>query len=172
LLDALAALEKQRPGNEPPMRLLLLGRSTDGRVDLQAAIHERGLGQVVELGGQVPYAQALEAMSRADILLVLLAQGRKVSIPAKLFEYLGAARPILALAEADSDIAWVLRTSGMPHRIVAPLDVAAIQQAIVELRDELDGGQLALPAPAQLARFTRARVVENLAAHLNRIVAG
>jgi hypothetical protein len=47
------------------------------------------------------------------------------------------------------------------------LDVPGIEQALVELRD----GGLSLPHPAQLAAFTRARLAENLAGHLNRIVA-
>jgi len=51
-------------------------------------------------------------------------------VPAKLYEYLGAGQPILALAEPDSDIAWALRgKSGVLHRIVPPRDAPAIKQS-------------------------------------------
>ena len=39
-------------------------------------------------------------MVQADVLLLLDTPGRQAGVPAKLYEYIGAGRPILALAEA------------------------------------------------------------------------
>jgi glycosyltransferase involved in cell wall biosynthesis len=169
--DALKALELARPASQSPVRVRLLGRFTEDCFDPRPAFQQRGLQHLVEVGGQVPYAEALRAMTQADILLLLDTPGRKVSIPAKLFEYLGAARPILALAEPDSDTAWALRASGNPHRIASPLDVAGIQRALVELRDGLQQGTLTLPSRERLTTFTRANLAQQLAGHLDRIVA-
>jgi glycosyltransferase involved in cell wall biosynthesis len=169
-LDALRSLENARVASHLPIRLRILGQGTDTRLDLPAAIKERGLDNLVEIGGQVPYSQALDAMTSADMLLLLDTPKRKIGIPAKLFEYLGAARPILALAEADGDLAWALRTSGMPHRIAPPLDAAKIYQALLELREDICHERCALPSPERLETFTRANIARQLAEHLDRIV--
>ena len=60
--------------------------------------------------------------------------GYPFGLPAKLFEYLGARRPILVLSDHAGDIGWVLREAGVPHR-VAPLadsDSAPHQLALDE----------------------------------------
>jgi glycosyltransferase involved in cell wall biosynthesis len=170
LLDAIKALGDSRALSQPSIRLRILGQSTDPRVDLVNAIRDRGLESIVELGGQVPYSEALDAMTKADVLLLLDTPGRRIGIPAKLFEYLGAARPILALTEPDGDVAWVLRTSGAPHRIASPREPDQIRQAILELRDGLRHARLALPPPNQQACFTRAKLAGQLADHLDRLI--
>jgi glycosyltransferase involved in cell wall biosynthesis len=169
--DALVALDKARPAGQAPVRMILLGQSTDSRFDMHSILQERGLQDTVEMGGQVPYAAALEAMSRSDILLLLDSPGRRVGIPAKLFEYLGAGRPILALTEANSDGVWALEASGCPHRIAPPLDATRILQALTELRDGLQTGTLTAPSPRQVATFTRGRLAEQLALYLDGVVA-
>jgi hypothetical protein len=122
---------------------------------------------VVELGGQVSYRQALNEMRRADILLLITSPGRPLGIPAKLYEYLGAGRPILALAEPDGDVAWVLRTSRVPHRIVPALNTARIKEALRELWLEAQNQAAASRCHGNLARFTREQMARDLAAVLN-----
>jgi glycosyltransferase involved in cell wall biosynthesis len=128
LFDALQTL--QREGH--PCRLRLLGRCNDPALDLEAEAQARGLAEL-ELADQVPYHQALGAMAAADLLLLLDTPGRRVGVPAKLYEYLGAGRPVLALAEPDGDTARVLAESGLTHRVAPPRSAAAITQALREL---------------------------------------
>lgn len=139
LLDALRVLAVT-DADEPPVSVTFLGRHTEGAFDLPTEIAERGLQSRATLLGQAPYAVSLERMVSADVLLLLHTPGSRVGVPAKLYEYLGAGRPILALAEPDGDIAWVLRESGVLHRVARPTDVPAIQKAIGELRAELKRG--------------------------------
>jgi glycosyltransferase involved in cell wall biosynthesis len=155
LLDALCALQSAGPGGAPLFRLRLLGRSTGGAFDVEAEVQRRGLAGVVEVTGQVVYRQALAEMAHADVLLVVTAPPQdRVGIPAKLYEYFGAGRPVLALAQPEGDVAWALRTSGLTHRITPADDAAGISQALRELHAELHGG---IPAPAAAeSPFTRA----------------
>src|SRR4029077_3555512 len=99
-------------------------------------IRSRGLGDVVSVGGQVPYDECLARMVRADILLLLDTPGRRIAVRAKLYEYVGAGRPVLALGEPDGDTAWVLGQCGISHRIASPGDSKGIRQALAELVDE------------------------------------
>ena len=111
-------------------------------------------------------------MVQADVLLLLDTPGRRAGVPAKLYEYIGAGRPILALAELDSDVAWVLRESGVAHRIAPPLDAEAIRRALTELLQDPAtarcGGQPRLVQP----RFTREQLAGELAGLLDSCLEG
>lgn len=168
LLDVLSEINL-KPGPRP-VRLCLFG--TRGNLALDADLRIRGLGDVVRIGGQIPYAQALAAMRRASVLLLLDTPGRRLGVPAKLYEYIGAGRPILALGERGGDLEWVLRESGRPHRIAAPSDRGAIRRALLELTDE-DQGNASLPsADRQASRFTREALAKRLAIDLARCLGG
>jgi glycosyltransferase involved in cell wall biosynthesis len=166
LLDALCALQSAGAGGAPLFRLRLLGRSTGGAFDLAAEVRRRGLAGVVAVTGQVAYRQALAQMARADVLLVVTAPPQdRVGIPAKLYEYFGAGRPVLALAQPESDVAWALRTSGVTHRIAPAGDAAAISQALRELHAQLQAGVAAPPRTD--SPFTRASMARRVASALD-----
>jgi glycosyltransferase involved in cell wall biosynthesis len=147
-----------------------LGRTSGLDFDFAAEIAKRNLGDIVRTPGMVPYAQALDRMMRADILLLVQTPGLKLGVPAKLYEYLGAGRPILALAEPDGDIGWVLRESKVLHRIAAPLDVTAIRQALVELMDDVHAGRPAAPDRDAIQQFTRVSMAQRFAECLDQCV--
>lgn len=64
------------------------------------AVRELGLTDIVEVVGNLPHKQALAAMKRSDILLLIgdTAPGSGNYIPGKLFEYMAVGKPILALS--------------------------------------------------------------------------
>jgi len=168
LLDALGQLQA---GPVPlSVQVEFLGRATEPLFDFPTEIHSRRLENVVRLEGQVPYADALKRMVQADILLIVQTPEYRVGVPAKLYEYLGAGRPILALAEPASDIGWVLRESRMLHRIAPPREVPRIKQALVELTREVQLGCPAVPDQDALRQFTRERMAQRAAECLDRSV--
>ena len=74
-----------------------------------------GLGDALALEGFRPHAEALAAMRAADVLLLLVprAGGRGLSVVSgKVYEYLAAERPILALVPPEGDAATLLRDTG------------------------------------------------------------
>ncbi|HYT94638.1 MAG TPA: glycosyltransferase family 4 protein [Gemmataceae bacterium] len=166
LLDAFRDLS----ASARPARLYLLGRSEGVGFDLGAEIRQRGLDNAVDFSGQVAYGRALTEMAAADILLLLDTPGRRIGIPAKLYEYLGAARPILALAEPDGDTAWALRESGILHRIAPLTDAGRIRQALTELIEAVVSGQPVTATGPQRLAFTRERLAGRLADCLNACV--
>jgi glycosyltransferase involved in cell wall biosynthesis len=168
LLDALQTLKQSAGGLS--FRVVFIGRGARGGLDLPAEVERRGLIEVVSIEGQIPYQQALHELCQADLLLLLDSAGRRAGVPAKLYEYLGAGRPMLVLAEADGDTAAVVRESGMPHRIAPPNDPGRIRQALTELVDGLTAGTLAAPAGQATERFTRAALAGRLAENLDSLV--
>ena len=164
-LDALASLAREPVPGTRPIHAEFLGRNTGGKFDLDAEVKQRNLEAVVSIGGQVSYQQSLRDMAAADLLLMLDGPGRKLGVPAKLYEYLGAGRPVLALSEPESDSAWVLRQSGVPHRLVAPPgDGASIRHALVELAAEVE--RAGAPDREPLRMFTREHMAERIASLL------
>jgi glycosyltransferase involved in cell wall biosynthesis len=169
-LDALEELSAESPAGGRRWRVSFLGRNCENGLDLPAEVRRRGLDALVTVGSQLPYAQVLQEMAHADLLLLLDSPGRRLGIPAKLYEYLGTGRPILALAEPDGDVAWALRQSGVLHRIAHPRDRGQIRQALVELTDALNEPQM-VRAPEAPAAFTRAAIAGQLADCLNECLA-
>jgi len=92
-------------------------------VDFLRAIAARtGVESLIETGPLVPYQGALAEMLRADALLIMQGANCNEQIPAKLYEYFAAGRPILALTDPLGDTARKLRESG--HNRIARLDDA------------------------------------------------
>lgn len=164
-LDAVQQLHAE----QLPIDAEFLGRSTEQSLNLSREIEQRGLEDAVKQSGHVSYDTSLQRMMRADILLLFQTPGNHVGIPAKLYEYLGAGRPILAISESDSDIAWALRESRILHRIAAPTDVKAIKAAIRELTAELRAHSAVTPDPSAVQQFTRQAMALRFAACLDRI---
>ena len=149
------------------VRVRLIGDLRDKAQKAAIDGHIRaGLSADVSIEGRVPHNQSIRAMVEADVLLLLDSPGRQAGVPAKLYEYIGAGRPILALAESESDVAWALRESGLPHRIAPPLDADAIRTALAELLQDPATARCAVHTQRR-ARFTRKHLAGELAAVLD-----
>lgn len=64
-----------------------------------------GLAELVEVAGPIPHAQAIAEMMAADLLLIFQGSGFNAQIPAKIYEYLRAQRPVLAIVDRQGDTA-------------------------------------------------------------------
>ncbi len=164
LLKALCNLQARGFDGMPRMRLRQLG-SVNADLDLDATIDRLGIRSLIELESHVPYEASLLAMMQADILVVIQTPRNRIAVPAKLYEYLGIGKPILALSHGG-DLDWVLQSSGGTHRIVAPDDAAGIERALVELSKAVVDGTAAPPPASRLYPFTREHMAERLATML------
>ena len=69
-------------------------------------INTFGLKNKLDYCSYLPHSEAIMKMIDSDILLVTQADTQSVSgrLPAKVFEYIGARRPILAIGQKNSDL--------------------------------------------------------------------
>jgi glycosyltransferase involved in cell wall biosynthesis len=116
-----------------------------GRVDeqLRSLLAAASFGDRVEFVGYRSYLESLAVMrSSSALLLYVIDSERGKNIPTgKLYEYLGAGRPILALAPQDSDAAKIIReTEG--GTVVAPNDAEGIEKSLSHLYRSWQQGQL------------------------------
>lgn len=166
LLDALAQLESSPTSNMPKVGFHFIGRS-NFEYDLVKEVRARGLEDIVKIEGIKPYHECLQDTAQADILVLIQTEGQTATVPAKLYEYIGAKRPILALANPPGDIEWVLKNSGVLYRIAPVRDVNKIKQAIIELVFELSKNNSTIIDRPDLITFTREYMVQQFAELLN-----
>src|SRR6185312_9754494 len=103
-----------------------------------------GLGDRLELIPYAPRRRSLELQRDSEALLLLIpeAGGRgKGVLSGKVFEYLAAERPILAVVPPDGAAANLIREVGA-GMVVAPDDVAGMSTALRELHANWKAGTL------------------------------
>lgn len=161
-------------------RLKDAGLLREGEVQfvLRATGHDRlhaesikaaGVSDLVELAQPVPYVEALEEMLGADALMLFQATNCNHQIPAKLYEYLRAQRPVLALTDPGGDTAAVLRRERVAT--IVPLDDAqAIAAALPGFLARVRAGEEPVAGDAAVSRNTRRARTATLATLLDEAV--
>jgi glycosyltransferase involved in cell wall biosynthesis len=126
-----------------------------------------GLGDRVELLGNVSRRRSLELQRDSEALLLLIPEsggrGRGV-VTGKIYEYLAAERPILAVVPPDGAAAQLVHDTGAG--IVVPSDdVDALRDALLDLHRRWKAGSLdGTPLSAEWReRLSRSARVEDLA---------
>jgi glycosyltransferase involved in cell wall biosynthesis len=122
------------------------------------------LGDRLELIPYAPRRRSLELQRDSEALLLLIpeAGGRgKGVLSGKVFEYLAAERPILAVVPPDGAAAELIRDAGAGV-VVAPDDVEGMAAALLQLHERwrsgtLDGSPLSEEWRRKVSRRTRSR---------------
>lgn len=96
----------------------------------------------VEFIDNLPHPECVEREMRSHVLLLIKHDDGRYGglIPGKLYEYIGARRPVLALAP-PGEAARIVRESGRGE-VVPPHDPGAVERAVRTMFDLFDGGEL------------------------------
>lgn len=134
-LDAVKQVVGDRALGPGDLQIRFLGPTDayDGR-SLSDHLREADLVEYVRLEGWVDPAESLALVQAADALL-LLALDQPDQVPNKVYEYLGARRPILAVADENGETARMLRRAG-GHYVIPANDVGLLRGAVERLLDE------------------------------------
>lgn len=155
-----ALSELHRNGGIKPGTLRIVLRATGSDDYLRGLLARYGIDGIVTLEPAVAYRVALAEMLAADGLLLFQAANCNYQVPAKLYEYLRARRPILALTDPAGDTAAVLRDVGIDT--IAPLDSQqAISRLLVRFLDLLRQQRAPVAGEAKVAAASRrSRTIE------------
>lgn len=167
LFIAMARLKSS--GVLQPGRFVLRFRAPVHDSHIADLVRAHDLAALVEILPPVGYKDALKEILRADALLVLQASACNAQIPAKIYEYLRARRPILGLTDPGGDTAAVMRQAGLSS--IAQLTSA---DEIANLLCHLLDGDLAgqLPGHEDVAAASRLGRSRTLAGCFDLLLAG
>ncbi len=169
LFIALGRLQRQGLLTPGDLRIRFRASVNDALLATLAQAH--GASDFIELCPAIPYRQALAEMMAVDALLILQAGNCNAQIPAKIYEYLRAGRPVLGLTDPAGDTAGVLREAGLTD--MARLDSAeAIAALLPELVRRWRRGEEVLPQSVAVQNASRRGRSQALVALLERAIAG
>jgi glycosyltransferase involved in cell wall biosynthesis len=163
--EALAALKEKAPQKLERVRVLFRGTGNAGYFE---ALAERyGVESLVTFGDAVPYRAAISEMLAADGLLILQASNCNEQIPAKIYEYIRARKPILALTDPAGDTAQLLKSCSITS--VANLDdPASIEELLVGFLDG-DTRRFFVAENFDVDQFSRDRIAMQVAGILETV---
>lgn len=150
-------------------KLIWVLRATGHDDIYRPLLHELGIDDVVRLEPAVGYRDALAEMLCADGLLLFQAANCNHQIPAKLYEYLRARRPIIALTDPAGDTARALRDANTG--VIGRLDDADDIEAVIRrFLLDLEQGAFTPAGGAVIRQYERANTAARLAEVLDGVV--
>jgi len=109
---------------------------------------------IVKLAPAISYGAALAEMLSADALLLMQAANSNHQIPAKLYEYFRAAKPIFCVTDTRGDTATVMREAGL-ETIVDIADAAEIEAKLPVFLDGVRRGSVPIANRQFIERQSR-----------------
>jgi glycosyltransferase involved in cell wall biosynthesis len=159
-LQALARLFREQPGLRDKIEARFLGYFREENLKL---VKELGLQDVVKVMGYVDHSECVRSLLASDVLWLIIGKGsgEDMMSTGKLFEYLGARKPILGCVPAG--VAKTTIEDSGAGIVVAPDDVAGIASAVKSLYQKYESHTLTGPSEDYVERFNRKQLTADLA---------
>lgn len=128
-LEALSKLKRELSLAPDELRVEFISRSHRYHgVSIEGLARRLDVSDLVDFVEWMPQEHCRQRIADADLLLLLFRDHRS-QIPNKLYDYLGAQRPILAMVDPDGEAADMLRQVG-GHYLVYDNTAAAMETAL------------------------------------------
>lgn len=126
------------------------------------------LGNIVDLQGVLPQAEALKAIMTTDYLLLI--SHDPINVAAKVYDYLGGCRPIIAAIHPDGDIRRILEET--EAGIWADVrDANSIRQLLAQMIETAATSRCFFrPRADVIARYHRRSITRGYASLLQKLV--
>lgn len=162
LLKALALIRGRNPEIFSAIRVALAGAH---RREDQIMVESLGMQDRVDFPGFLPHRESVALLQRADLLWLVIhpSEGSAVAT-GKIYEYLGAGRPILASVPTDGAAARLLEETGA-GRAILPDDHQALAEAIMERFGQWKSGNRDFHTKVE--QYNRRTIAGLLAGELN-----
>jgi glycosyltransferase involved in cell wall biosynthesis len=134
----------------------------------QALAQKHEIAAMVTIAPPLPYREALAEMLGADGLLLLQGATSNPAIPAKVYEYFRARRPIVALVHPAGETAATLRNAGIASQ-ASLTDSQQIGQLLEEWLAAGNSWAANIARPEAIAKFSRRTHAAQLAALFDQV---
>ncbi|MCP5346822.1 MAG: glycosyltransferase [Gammaproteobacteria bacterium] len=150
-------------------RLSIVLRASGHENIFQPMLGRYAIDDLVQLASPLPYSDALNEMVSADGLLLFQASNCNHQIPAKIYEYFRAKRPIFALTDPRGETARVMMDSGLDTLV--PLDSSSeIKAGLIDFLQRLKNDTAPLATEEVIRSHSRRARTEQLAQLLDTVV--
>lgn len=160
LFEAIARLKAKDVINKNNLTIIM--RATGHDELFQPEIEALGIADIIQLEPSIPYREALREMLLASGLLILQADNCNHQIPAKLYEYFRARRPILALTDSEGDTAMTMTKAGL-NTIASLSDSADIESRLVEFIRMIRSKSAPIASEEAIGEYRRQKAANRLA---------
>lgn len=150
--EAVAMIKDDSPEIFNELRIKQIGPAD---YSAKQKVKELGIEEKVSFIPSMDHNEVVRQQQSAKVLLLAINSSKNVSgiIPGKLYEYLGAARPIIAIGDLKGDAVKVLNETGMTFNFDFT-DAQGIKNALVKIYGEKDHGAFA-PNSEICEKYTR-----------------
>jgi glycosyltransferase involved in cell wall biosynthesis len=160
-LQAVEELVREGAVDASKIRLTFIGRFGG---EVKEMLTTTAVHDAVEIVPYLPHGESIRRLLAADALLLVVDESKESAeiVPGKVFEYLGARRPIIALAEQGA-VAELLRET-RAGIVAQNQDIAAIKRAFVECyRNSLYHTVTVEPDEDAVRKYERREITRRLA---------
>ena len=165
--EALSQLKQEARISSSSLRIVF--RACGFEQQYRELAEHLGVADLVALEGHLPYDQAISEMVDADGLLVFQGSFYNHAVPAKVYEYFFARRPILGVLDKTGETQRVLQDVGIDStaNIDDAEEIAAVLGTFI---DDLRGNSYFLPARSVIEGYSRRKQTQMLSALLQQVV--
>jgi glycosyltransferase involved in cell wall biosynthesis len=153
-LQALHDLFEQKPKLRGRIEATFIGTF---REENKRLVTKLGLQDTVNDLGYLPHSKCVRELMSSDLLWMIV--GDDVGSPGKVYEYIGARKPILGCAPKGFIRNAILEAGGT---VVPPKDVGAIREALERYFEQFERNQLAGPPEDVVKKYDRIALTGSL----------
>lgn len=129
-----------------------------------------GIEDIVQVGPPIPYREALHEMLAADGLLVFQGCQFNTQVPAKIYEYFRARKPIFSLVDPAGETARILASAGLLN--MAPMSSSdAIIPALENFVELIRSGKASIASDEVVTASSRRHRAHHLAEIFDGMIA-
>ncbi|HTY09168.1 MAG TPA: glycosyltransferase family 4 protein, partial [Candidatus Edwardsbacteria bacterium] len=170
LAEAVSHLKRNQPQLYADLRVVIAGSHRPQDPGIVARL---GISDVFDFRSYLPHQQSLALITQADALWLVIGarEGPTVS-SSKLYEYLGAGRPVIASIPAGCAAARIIAQT-KAGIILDPRDAQGLAAAIAALYQRRQQGRpLFKPEAAEVSAYDRRAITQRFARLLDSITPG
>ncbi|MDO4727629.1 MAG: glycosyltransferase family 4 protein [Bacteroidota bacterium] len=160
LWKAIAELVKEYPKFKHDLELKLIGTVSE---EIISTLEEFKLSKFVKISGYIPHDQCIVEQHKSQVLLLIESDSEetKTILPGKLYEYMASGRPILAIANEQSDIKRIIRLTNTGI-FCDYSEKEKIKDTLIDFYQQYKNNNLE-SAPIGLQYFSRKNLTKRLA---------